>query len=340
MVLEIKEVVTWLKQWFYDKNDVYNKQETYSSSQVDSHLAGKLNSNLTTANKMLVTDGGGDVILEDKVNITGKADKTNGVSQITDSNSHTYTNIGSLSSGSTQQSINSALNTIIGVLKGTKLIEIENKPSTASESTMGKLYVVTESGKVNVYYTKQSGTGSSATYSWQKLDANILDDLSDATQSTHGLMSALDKLRLDTGHIPQGFFDDFEIYQEITCTLITEDEEIQGSSFFEMYIMTNVKSDIAQYDDMDVSIMSPNGSRKTLMKLSNDGSGTDFVTVKDIRRHGAGLLVYWGSSYAYLVNVPQKEVTSYTLVQKDSDPTSDASKGMIKIYFGDEPSGS
>lgn len=114
-------------------------------------------------------------------------------------NSATLANIGS--NLTNQGAINSALNDVIGALKGTKFIEIENKPATASDSTMGKLYVVTESGKVNVYYTKQTGTGSSATYSWQKLDANILDDLEDATQSVHGLMSATDKLKLDKSEI-------------------------------------------------------------------------------------------------------------------------------------------
>lgn len=46
--------------------------------------------------------------------ITRKADKTGGVSQITDSNSANYTIIGSLSSYATQQTINSAINTKLG----------------------------------------------------------------------------------------------------------------------------------------------------------------------------------------------------------------------------------
>ena len=49
---------------------------------------------------------------------------------------------------------------------------------TASADTMHKLYIVSEDNKVNVYYTEQSGTGSSATYSWHKMDTDILDELS------------------------------------------------------------------------------------------------------------------------------------------------------------------
>lgn len=46
--------------------------------------------------------------------ITRKADKTGGVSQITDSNSANYTNMGSLSSNATQQTINNTINTKLG----------------------------------------------------------------------------------------------------------------------------------------------------------------------------------------------------------------------------------
>lgn len=88
------------------------------------------------------------------------------------------TSLGNIGSNlTTQAEINSALNTVIGALKGTKFIEIENKPETPSQDTMGKLYIVTESGKVNVYYTKATTSGSTTTYSWEELDADILDSL-------------------------------------------------------------------------------------------------------------------------------------------------------------------
>ena len=98
--------------------------------------------------------------------------------EVTDANAANYSNIGSLSANATQQTINNALNTIIGTLSSIQAIQVVDSKPTASASTMGKLYIVSENSKVNVYYTKQSGSGSSATYSWQKMDADILDELS------------------------------------------------------------------------------------------------------------------------------------------------------------------
>lgn len=65
MVEIVEDVVTWLKSWFYDKNEVYAKSETYTKNEVDTALGNKLNSNLTTANKMLVTDNTGNIVLDD-----------------------------------------------------------------------------------------------------------------------------------------------------------------------------------------------------------------------------------------------------------------------------------
>ena len=95
-------------------------------------------------------------------------------SQVKDSNGNTYTNISNtLTANSTQSDINDAINTVIGTLQSIRAIEIVTTLPTASSSTMGKLYIISENGKVNVYYTKQSGSS----YSWQKMDADILDEL-------------------------------------------------------------------------------------------------------------------------------------------------------------------
>lgn len=47
-----------------------------------------------------------------------KAAKTNGVNEITDTNSNTYTNIATMQSGSTQATINSSINTKLGNIAG------------------------------------------------------------------------------------------------------------------------------------------------------------------------------------------------------------------------------
>ena len=98
---------------------------------------------------------------------------SHGASEVTDANANNYSNMGSLSSGATQQAINAAINTKLGDLLNVKFIEITSNKGTASASTMNKLYVEVGSTKTDVYYTKES----SGSYSWQKLDSNILDDV-------------------------------------------------------------------------------------------------------------------------------------------------------------------
>ena len=62
-----------------------------------------------------------------------------------------------------------------------KFIEVVDTLPIPSADTMGKLYIISEveSGvsRVNVYYTKQSGSGSSTVYAMVKMDADILDSL-------------------------------------------------------------------------------------------------------------------------------------------------------------------
>ena len=101
-----------------------------------------------------------------------------GVDKTTDANAGNYSNIGSLSSGATQQQINNAINTKIGQITGLDVINIVTTRPTASADTMHKLYIVSENSKVNVYYTVEDSTTNPHTYSWNKLDTDILDELS------------------------------------------------------------------------------------------------------------------------------------------------------------------
>lgn len=216
MAINLEGIVTWLSGWFYKKEEV----NTIANS--------KLNANLTTANKNLVTNGSGDVVLEDKPvipdvsgfidtagtglsksgttlnhsnsvtvqtstvfkkikydgqgHITGTADVSandlpihaHSADKLIDQNSNNYSNIGITTSWAEQGDINSAINTAIGNLQSIKAIEVVSTLPTASASTMGKLYIISENSKINVYYTTQSGS----TYSWHKMDADILDELS------------------------------------------------------------------------------------------------------------------------------------------------------------------
>ena len=54
------DLVGWLKNWFYTKEENYNK------TAVDGLLTDKLNTNLGVANKNVVTDENGNVSLEEK----------------------------------------------------------------------------------------------------------------------------------------------------------------------------------------------------------------------------------------------------------------------------------
>ena len=82
-------------------------------------------------------------------------------------------NIGT-SANASQASINSAIDTAIGTLSSIQAIQVVSALPTASSSTLGKLYIVSESSKVNVYYTEES----SGSYAWHKMDTDILDELS------------------------------------------------------------------------------------------------------------------------------------------------------------------
>ena len=143
------ELVRVLKKWLQHKEDM---TQTISSSSTNTQYPSA---------KAVYTG------------LNSKVNKSNGASQITDTNSNTYSNIGT-SANATQQQINKAINDTLGDLHGIEIIKIVSDKGTASVDTMNKLYIVSENNKVNVYYTKQSGN----TYSWVKLDDNILDEVS------------------------------------------------------------------------------------------------------------------------------------------------------------------
>lgn len=185
MAQVVKDVVTWLKQWFYTEDEVDTKLATKVSTAQGS----------SNASKNVVTDSGGNITLEAKVTktsqLTNDGDGTNAFVKNNDSrlsnartptshnqatttitNSETYSNLGS--SLTTQKLVNDAINTKIGELSSIKAVQVVADKGTASASTMNKLYIVSENNKVNVYYTKES----SGSYSWQKMDTDILDELS------------------------------------------------------------------------------------------------------------------------------------------------------------------
>ena len=213
--INIDGIVTWLKNWFYDKSEV----NTIANS--------KVNLNQGQANKNVVTNASGEITVEDKPTIPTD------VSELTDNSntpftpkSHTHgqvtndgkitstavtvasgdnilitdasdsskikrvssllashikdstahSNIGS-SANDTQETINTKIDSILGSFVNVKFIEITTDKGTASLDKMNKLWVETKNSKTDVYFVKQSGTSPNFTYSWESLDTDILDNL-------------------------------------------------------------------------------------------------------------------------------------------------------------------
>lgn len=150
MAQVMKDVVTWLKQWFYTESEV----DTITNG-LQSQINNKADS--TTVSNLSTTVG-------------NKADKSNGANQITDNNSANYTNIGTLSAGATQQTINNAINTKIGTLMDADWIVIVSTLPTASASTMGKLYLVPITGASgDNNFAEYITVEDSGSYDWEEL---------------------------------------------------------------------------------------------------------------------------------------------------------------------------
>ena len=207
---------TLCEQWFYNKSttdtflsaklnvsDVDSSLSASSSNPVqnkviNSALSGKANSSHThgnisndgkvgsTANKPLITTTSGVVTTgsfgtsantfcqgNDSRLSDARTPLAHNQASSTITEANALSNIGT-SAGATQQAINSALDTKIGSLAQIDAVQVVTTLPTASADTMGGLYIINESSKVNVYYTEES----SGSYSWHKMDTDILDELS------------------------------------------------------------------------------------------------------------------------------------------------------------------
>ena len=186
---------TLCEQWFYNKsqmdtalNGKINKSNTVGLVKNDgsidttnySTFDGNYNSlsnkpSIPTKTSDLTNDGDGTNVFvknNDSRLSNARTPTAHNQASSTITDSHTYTNIGNVTG--TQESINSAIDTKLGQLSGIDAINVVSTLPTASSSTMGKLYIIEENSKINVYYTEQDGNS----YEWHKMDTDILDDLS------------------------------------------------------------------------------------------------------------------------------------------------------------------
>lgn len=146
MAQVIKDVVTWLKQWFYTESEI----DTITGG-LQTQINNKADS--TTVSNLATT-------------VSGKADKTGGVAQITDTNAHSH--IGT-SANATQGAINTAIDSKLSELVDINFVTVVQTLPTASQSTMGKIYLVpSDSTDTNDNYEEYVTIKDGNTYSWEK----------------------------------------------------------------------------------------------------------------------------------------------------------------------------
>ena len=205
MAQVVKDIVTWLKQWFYTESEVdtitgglqtqiNNKADSSTVSSLATAVEGKADvshahGNITTdgkvgstANKPLITTTGGEVTTgsfgtaantfcqgNDSRLSNARTPTAHNQASSTITEASALTNIGT-SANATQHDINVAVDNKIASFITLDWINIVTTLPTASASTMGKLYLVAKSGatgdNVFIEYITVEQSGS---YSWEKL---------------------------------------------------------------------------------------------------------------------------------------------------------------------------
>ena len=161
----ITGIVTWLKGWFYDKDEITTKENALQTQINNKASQSDLNSLSST--------------------VSGKADSVHTHSSTDVVESSALSNIGT-SANATQSAINSKLDTIVGNLTGADIIKVVTTLPTASASTMNALYLLSSNSQYDIYITIEN----SGSYAWEKLDDDVLSDLSIAWSDVTGKPSS------------------------------------------------------------------------------------------------------------------------------------------------------
>lgn len=383
----LRDVVTWLKQWF-----ALAGTETRSLSEVVSDLTGLINNKAsqtdlntltsivntkvdkvtgkglstndyttneknklagieTGANRTIVDDElsisstnpvQNKVILEEFGNTATSDDITRLEGVIDDLMDEdigsSYTNMIYNSYGVTVNDLKDfslfVLNQI-SAFRNIKFIEIVADKGTASADKLGKLFIVNENSKVNVWYVKQTGTGASATYSWEKMDTNILDEYIVYWNDVQNKPPVFTPESHAHGNINNdgtfnsvlaGYTSSSNI-QEILA-INSQNSKIVSCNLDTVISRMNVppKSHSSSATTYGVGTTANYGHNKVI----NDLTHNSFT-------NGESLSAYQG----YVLNQTKQDkgdcVTSIELVPKGNDPLADAYNGVIKLYYGDEP---
>ena len=146
-------IVTWLKGWFYDKGEIITKENALQTQINNKASQSDLNTLSST--------------------VSGKADSVHTHTTGDVSEASALSHIGT-SANASQHDVNSAIDSIIGNLTSAELINVVTTLPTASASTMNALYLLSSNSQYDIYITVES----SGSYSWEKLDDDVLSDLS------------------------------------------------------------------------------------------------------------------------------------------------------------------
>lgn len=181
----ITGIVTWLKGWFYDKDEITTKENALQTqinnkaSQTDlntlsSTVSGKLDASDYVIDSALSSSSNNPV--QNKVintALSGKANSTHSHTTTDVTEATALSHIGT-SANASQHDVNSAIDTLIGNLTGAEIIKVVTTLPTASASTMNALYLLSSNSQYDIYITVES----SGSYAWEKLDDDVLSDLS------------------------------------------------------------------------------------------------------------------------------------------------------------------
>ena len=188
----ITGIVSWLRGWFFTKEEIVQKEGALQSqinnkaSQSDfntlsSNVANKLDASDYVVDNSL-SDSSTNPVQNKKIteavvalsnSLTGKAPISHSHTSAKVTESTALSNIGT-NANATQHDVNSAIDSIIGNLTNAELIKVVTTLPTASASTQNALYLLSDDGQYDIYIT----TESSGSYSWEKLDDDVLSDLS------------------------------------------------------------------------------------------------------------------------------------------------------------------
>ena len=181
----ITGIVTWLKGWFYDKDEITTKENALQTQINNKASQSDLNSlSSTVSGKLDASDYVVDSALSSSSNnpvqnkvintaLSGKANSTHSHNTTDVTEATALSHIGT-SANASQHDVNSAIDTLIGNLTGAEIIKVVTTLPTASASTMNALYLLSSNSQYDIYITVES----SGSYAWEKLDDDVLSDLS------------------------------------------------------------------------------------------------------------------------------------------------------------------